>query len=484
MVPAVFLVCAIAFLLARFGKHHFAHAGAGMLAHVVQILVVVLVLGLLMLRSVRYQAEQKQAQTEHYYDRSAQIDAKMHAEAAALAKQQEELGKRIAELTKNIQQRIDRTDIHQLMDEFQAPRIVLDGPFSSMSSPAALLVAAAPTAISSFESSATAEASNSSSQSNDHIQTKSRKKNWGKPANFTLAKNKEQAPAKPAAPSPPAAPAPSAAPPDATPPAAEAPAEVPVKLVAELPSGNDLDLHKAESSPMVESWRFEPNAAKRPAWTKNPPKKTGDVRREVIVTDLYATAEDCYRAADIYLMLKAYDRLQEKQDKPLPYSALDSDLPPISFSGKKILLGGDEVWNGTNWTDGRFQLLSNMGIGPDFLRREIIAKDPKNNETCEYIETAESSVGPMKRLFEQIEFTPSVDHQLMQRHDAFERRHRFAGVGLGAFSVFGLLSIAWGLLKVDTATKGYYTKWLFVGVPIAIIGVTMLSLLALVGIRG
>jgi hypothetical protein len=32
------------------------------------------------------------------------------------------------------------------------------------------------------------------------------------------------------------------------------------------------------------------------------------------------------------------------------------------------------------------------------------------------------------------------------------------------------LTLVWGLLKIDTATKGYYTKRLFLGVPAAIIG--------------
>jgi hypothetical protein len=177
--------------------------------------------------------------------------------------------------------------------------------------------------------------------------------------------------------------------------------------------------------------------------------------------------------------------LQELEGNPYPFPAnSNSELPPISFSGKQILSGRQLLWDGTNWGDYRLLQLSAMGIDPDFLRREIVAKDPKNNESCEYIDTVERSVGPMKKLYVQIEFTPAVEHQLTQRWEAFHRRERFKGVGLGAFSVFGLLSIAWALFKVDTATKGYYTKWLFVGVPIAIIGVTALSLLGLVGLRG
>jgi hypothetical protein len=49
-------------------------------------------------------------------------------------------------------------------------------------------------------------------------------------------------------------------------------------------------------------------------------------------------------------------------------------------------------------------------------------------------------------------------------------------VGAGAGSILGLLGLIYGLLKVDTWTRGYYTKRLFLGVPAAIIG-----LLALLG---
>ena len=67
-----------------------------------------------------------------------------------------------------------------------------------------------------------------------------------------------------------------------------------------------------------------------------------------------------------------------------------------------------------------------MGIGADYVRREIVAKDPKNNESREYIETVERSFGPMKKLYLQIEFTPAVDRELRRHWDAHERQERFA----------------------------------------------------------
>ena len=76
----------------------------------------------------------------------------------------------------------------------------------------------------------------------------------------------------------------------------------------------------------------------------------------------------------------------------------------------------------------------------------------------------------MKKLWLQIEFTPDVQRELRQLWDAHQRQERFAMVGIGAGSILGLLSLVFALLKFDTWTKGYYSKRLFIGVPVAIIG--------------
>jgi len=117
-----------------------------------------------------------------------------------------------------------------------------------------------------------------------------------------------------------------------------------------------------------------------------------------------------------------------------------------------------------------------MGINADYVRRKIVAKDLNESEPREYVETVERSIGPMKKLYLQIEFTPDIDRELRQRWDAYERRERFAVAGVSAGSLLGLLTLVFALLKVDTATKGYYTKRLFIGVPAAIIGSWLLLL--------
>jgi hypothetical protein len=227
------------------------------------------------------------------------------------------------------------------------------------------------------------------------------------------------------------------------------------------------------NSPLAAATPDKP-AASPPAWIHEPPKFTGNVRREVISTDEYESIDECYRAADIYLLLKTYDRMLQIAGQP----AADSTRPSIAFQqGGIITADGHVVWHGIHnphWGDPRLIALNNIGIGTDYVRRFLVTKDPKNNDPREYVETVERSFGPMKKLYLQIEFTPSLDNELRRYWDSRRRQERFWMFGAGAFYVLGFIGCIFGLLKLDTWTKGYYTKRLFIGVPAAIIGVWLL----------
>jgi hypothetical protein len=158
------------------------------------------------------------------------------------------------------------------------------------------------------------------------------------------------------------------------------------------------------------------------------------MQRDIVVTDEYATVDECYEATDAALIAKTNDRI----------NTITND----------------------NWG---FGSAHDLGVTIDYIRREI-GKDV-------YIETVERSFGPMKKMYTLIEFSPTVDRELKARWDHHRRHERLAMVGKGAGSVLSLLALVWGLLKVDTITKGYYTKRLFLGVPAAIIGVFLLLLL-------
>jgi hypothetical protein len=224
--------------------------------------------------------------------------------------------------------------------------------------------------------------------------------------------------------------------------------------VATITASPESIVHVAASNDVVDSTR--------PAWVDEPPKNIGNVRRQVIVAGDFVTLEECNREADRQLYVVTFDHLKELCG--------DAELDRISVPVVKL-------------EDGRLQpsaaefaarqyaknTLNRMGVGIDFIRREIAKK--------EYVETVERSVGPMKQLYVQVEFSPSIDQELRQRWEEVRRQDRFAVVGVGAGSVLGLLGLVFGLLKVDTWTKGYYTKRLFFGVPAAIIG-----LIALLGL--
>jgi hypothetical protein len=196
-------------------------------------------------------------------------------------------------------------------------------------------------------------------------------------------------------------------------------------------------------------------AASRPAWIDDAPKRVGNTWRDVIATDEFATNEECDREADRLLRRATFEHLQSLVGK------LDYDrrprIVPVDTVDETVISDEDRFAAGH---------LNAMGITIGYIRREI-AQD-------EYLETVERSFGPMKKLYTLVEFTPAVDRDLRARWDDFRRQERFAAVGVGAASVLGLIGVAWGLLRVDTMTKGYYSKWLFIGVPAAIISVVAL----------
>ncbi len=206
--------------------------------------------------------------------------------------------------------------------------------------------------------------------------------------------------------------------------------------------------------------RPQPPVESPPAWVDDPPKRVGDMWREVIAAGEYASSEECYRAADVYLLLATYDRLMQLVGGPRMSS---QSRPELTFQNGNVLADGRYLITDGYPHDQRLGKLARIGIGIDFVRREI-AKD-------EYVDTVDRSVGPMKTLYTLVEFDSGVDRELRRRWDDYERTERFAIVGVAAAAVLGLIGAVYGLLKIDTWTKGYYTKRLFIGVPAVIMAI-------------
>jgi outer membrane biosynthesis protein TonB len=230
------------------------------------------------------------------------------------------------------------------------------------------------------------------------------------------------------------------------------------------------EVERAKSDPLVDATPASTNKT-RPTWIDQPPRRARDNPREVIATDEYESVDECYQAADIYLMLKTYQRIQQLAGRPYT----DGTLPNLEFRSGGVITGNGLVLSYgpsfPGWADPRLRALSDMGVNIKYIREKIVAADPKDkNEPCEYIETVDRTLGPMKKLYMQIEFSSAVDRDLRAAWDNYQRSQRFWMFGAGATSVLGLLGFVFGLLKLDTWTKGYYTKRLFIGVPAAIIG--------------
>ncbi|MCA9241688.1 MAG: hypothetical protein KDA37_15865, partial [Planctomycetales bacterium] len=174
----------------------------------------------------------------------------------------------------------------------------------------------------------------------------------------------------------------------------------------------------------------------RPDWIDNPPKRIGEVYRQVVEVGPYTTAEECYQ------------QLADKLSEITAEYARDQSL----FNC---------------WPD----QLPHYGITPAYLMREVCVD--------EYLETFYSeSVGQeMKRLYVQLEFDQAIRDRLRQSHQIVQQSNEVSGLSVLGLGVLALVGGVFGLLKTDEATAGRYRKRLFLGVPAAIIGLTALVLM-------
>lgn len=118
----------------------------------------------------------------------------------------------------------------------------------------------------------------------------------------------------------------------------------------------------------------------------------------------------------------------------------------------------------------RVYLPQMLGISTNWIHDNLFCSTPEP-----YMQTTNSSVGPMQTLYVQLEFDPNDKEFIRHRLIDYVRRDRIAAVVTGGVFALSGIGLLFGLLKVDTWTKGYYTKRLFLGVPAAIIGVFILS---------
>jgi hypothetical protein len=172
----------------------------------------------------------------------------------------------------------------------------------------------------------------------------------------------------------------------------------------------------------------------RPAWVDAPPRRVGNVDRRVVSAGPWETVAEC-RA--------------ELKDKQLMPAFVDYFNATFDTSIGEAVVRGQ------------------LGITAEYVQNKFCPE--------EFVETTRHNFGDMKMLHALMEIGPSDRDELQHRWVDYRRRANLAKVALGGGGVLGLLAMVYGLLKVDTWTKGYYSKRLFVGVPAAV-GATLAAL--------
>ena len=89
---------------------------------------------------------------------------------------------------------------------------------------------------------------------------------------------------------------------------------------------------------------------------------------------------------------------------------------------------------------------------------------------------AETEAGAMLSLHALLEFDPEVENDVRTAWRDYRVRGRLWAAGIGSAGVLGVIGAMFGYLRLDTATKGYYSGRLKV-----LTAATILTVLAVVG---
>jgi hypothetical protein len=173
-----------------------------------------------------------------------------------------------------------------------------------------------------------------------------------------------------------------------------------------------------------------------PDWVRQPPKSVPNVHRVAIESGWFDNRSTCERMVD-----------------QIAYREVSTYLQALAF----------EETGGSTYVP----LLAELGISPRFVRENYYSETE-----APYLEVRDfSHADGMQNLHVLLEFDRNDTDNLLARWRAYERQERIQVVAVMMGGVLATLAGALGLIKLDTYTKGYYTKRLFIGVPAAIIGV-------------
>lgn len=171
-------------------------------------------------------------------------------------------------------------------------------------------------------------------------------------------------------------------------------------------------------------------AAQRPAWVDQPLGKQGSVYRTRVAVGPYKTRQEC--------------------DREIVKEALQAARSVI-----------DRQVGGSNQ-------ISDRSLQPYLFSPRILKE-----EWEEHKESDTAAVGEMIYLHALLEFDERSWRELARMQHEREITRRLEEVGVGASLLLALLGTAFGYLKLDTMTRGYYTRRLQLAAGAVILGIAV-----------
>ncbi|HYO26142.1 MAG TPA: hypothetical protein VEQ85_14470, partial [Lacipirellulaceae bacterium] len=177
-------------------------------------------------------------------------------------------------------------------------------------------------------------------------------------------------------------------------------------------------------------------ATELPDWADQPTLVVGNVRRVTVEAGPYSTLREC--TAELH---REIDRAVHERVKMLVYAHLHrrAYVPELEW----------------------------LPLEPDFALRECM--------TDHHVQHNETTMGRFMTCWALLEFTPEHDERLLAAWKAYARRDGIATTLVISLVVLSIVGGVWLLLKLDTWTRGYYSKRLFLGVPAVIIVLLLLA---------
>jgi hypothetical protein len=172
-----------------------------------------------------------------------------------------------------------------------------------------------------------------------------------------------------------------------------------------------------------------------PDWVTHPPKSVPNVYRRLVSSSWYPSEEECRTKID--------PKIEQAVSNYLHQTVGDHGM-------------------------GLVHSLPQLGITRDFIYDNLVT-----NEFCQTQDFSHTEE-PLSNLHYLLEIDSADTDFMVAQWRSHARMHRIAWVRNLMVGVMLSLAGVLGLIKIDTATKGYYTKRLFIGVPAAIIGGMML----------